>query len=80
MVFASFTQTTNWYMILMKSSPRTSKKDLSKDHRSRSEAKTFEMCIFKRHLQYLGHFILGYGIYPLKEKVALLINLSTLEM
>ena len=44
----------------------------------RSRSKTFEMCIFKRHLQYLGHLVSGEGTYPLKEKVALLVNLGPL--
>ena len=31
---------------------------------------------FTRHLQYLAHLISGEGLYPLKEKVASLVNLA----
>ena len=47
----------------------------SKDQRSRSETKAFEIAFFKRYLQYLGHQISSKGIHPLKEKVAIIVNL-----
>ena len=31
---------------------------------------------FKKHLQYLGHFVSGEGIYLLREIVACLVNLT----
>ena len=34
------------------------------------------MCILQRHHQYLGHLISDEGIYPLKEKVGMILNLA----
>ena len=35
-----------------------------------------ECAFFKRHIQYVGHLILGKGIYPLTEKVETILILA----
>ena len=40
--------------------------------------KLSKFAFFKRHLQYLGHLISGEGIYPLKEKVEIILTLAPL--
>ena len=40
--------------------------------------KLSKYAFFKRNLQHLGYLIVGEGIYPLKEKVASLVNLRSL--
>ena len=62
--------------MLVKQPLRTHKTDFSKGQRNRFETKTFKMCIFKRHLQWLGHLISGEGISPLKERVETIPNLA----
>ena len=39
--------------------------------------KLLKCAFFKRHLQYIGHLILGKAIYPSKEKVAAFVNLAS---
>ena len=38
--------------------------------------KLSKCAVLKRHLDYLGHLISGEGIYPLKKRCSLLVNLA----